>query len=235
MEGWDIAVQLDEDPRLGNNLIECLEYADGVRTFALIDVNLPGLEGAVVAARIRGVIGSMGILRCDIVQLLDDLFRELSNTHEHLAHVGVLLAEVCPRGSGVRLAMRNHRGALLLRRPALGDVCFQHEGGKGQVSELQCTEEAGRSGGVMTTVDLEPREAVLLVSRFASDVGDSVSVRESRHSELATKAREAVDAGSSTAIDGIITLGSLVRESAGADWPNRLLSMVWIRRSAIVV
>lgn len=237
LEGWDIALQLDEDPRIGSSLIECLEYTDGARIFALVDVAVPGMPGVVLASRLRGVIVSRGILAADSGALLQAILEEFAGQPEELDPVGVLLAELHPSSPEVRVVARRHTGALHVRSRRRGQM---EENGMGSSAGSPIVLEpplvAGSDGVEAvrgTTITMEPRDALILVSRFScgpawSGAGDP-ALGEKCHDSLPALEAEVLKVSAPTAIDGVVSLGSRLRERAGSRWTDHLLSVIWFR------
>lgn len=236
LEGWDIALQLEEDPRIGSSLIECLEYADGARVFALVDVDVPGMPGVVLAARLRGVIVSRGILAPDSGALMQSIHDEFAGQMEELDRVGVLLVELRPSSPDVRIVARHHAGALHVRSRQRGKVDESGaEGTPGGPLVLEPPPLAGGEGVHAvrgTTITMEPRDALILASRLSC--GSTRTEPEPPNGENCHEFQRALESEvlelrAPTAIDGVVSLGARLRERAGSRWTDHLLSVLWIR------
>lgn len=217
-------------------MIECLEYADGARVFALVDVAVPGMPGVVLASRLRGVIVSRGILVADSGALMQAIQDEFQGQQEELDPVGVLLVELRPSCPDVRLMARHHAGALHVRSRHRRRMEENEMGSPaGSPIVLEPPPLAGGEGVHAvrgTTITMEPRDALILASRLSCGSAWPAaegSGGEKCHDFQRVLEAEVLEASAPTAIDGVVSLGSRLRERAGSRWTEHLLSVLWFR------
>lgn len=207
--GWDIAIRLDEDLRIGANLIECIEHWDGSRSFILVDVFSREMEGAVTAAFLRGLICSLGVLDSNPVQLMDGIFRELVGRDDLRGKVGCLIAHVRPENSEVHVVCRDHPEPILLSGRPKSSIDEQERG--------QC-------------LHVGVNDALLLVSRFACAGGHDIQASRAESHMLVKTAQEVMGVGGIVAINASRLLVDKIRAEDAEKWALKLVSMVWIRR-----
>lgn len=243
LEGWDIALQLDEDPRIGNGLIECLEYESGERVLFLLDVEAPGMEGAVIAARLRGFLYAHGILRPGALALVESALSEVVAFGADPGAIRILAAEVVPGSARVRVVHYRARSAFLLREALREGKQDETSAGENRSWKELVKDEAFKvcvlcpdpriRGPQMTDVVVGHRECLILVSGFTVKEAGEDRPHLLSLEGFAPLVAGARGKGAATAIDGVMNLGVEVRSSLGAEWAEILLSTVWMRRSAI--
>ncbi|OIO32151.1 MAG: hypothetical protein COS94_01460 [Candidatus Hydrogenedentes bacterium CG07_land_8_20_14_0_80_42_17] len=76
INGWEVALQIDENAAPYKNLIECIEFSNGSKTFYLFDLDCPEDDIIGMVGIIRGGVGSIGLIYQDSFKSLSRLIQE---------------------------------------------------------------------------------------------------------------------------------------------------------------